>query len=368
MLPANLRYWLFDVLSVQTMRYVTAVPRRKATGLMREVYDMIAEDFFRNGSLTSRSKVPQLMAAIWTAGRESMLVPDKVDRTTKDAVSAVLSQINDWPYCGDMLISLVYAAGEDEAARNILREENLAHVDEELHQRLEWVRAVVGSCDTPIPQTPFTAEQLPEVIATIMAMSDINRYSHVVMDGSPVQAPFGLQPLKAIALWLFAGELRPTRNLTLEPGRALALLPPAELPDDMQWAAGNPRIADAMARYARVVEHEGAKVIPSNVQQVIRDSLTAWQGEEMPLDPGWADADVAGLSTADRVIAKLAIVLAKAPYRVTEGMVAELTVGGEDEERLVRILAWSSFTAARRVAQLIDRRVAEQRAPRLVAA
>ena len=54
-----------------------------------------------------------------------MLVPDKVDRTTKDAVCAVLSQINDCPYCGDMLISLVYAAGANEEARNILREENL---------------------------------------------------------------------------------------------------------------------------------------------------------------------------------------------------------------------------------------------------
>ena len=116
MLPATFRYWLFDTLSVQTMRYVSAVPNRKANGLTGEVYQMIREDFFKNGSLTSRSKVPEVMAAIWTLGREAMLVEDRVDRTTKDAISAVLSQRNDCPYCEDMLISLVHAGGEHDAA------------------------------------------------------------------------------------------------------------------------------------------------------------------------------------------------------------------------------------------------------------
>ena len=59
------------------------------------------------------------MAAIWTAGRESMLVDDRLDRTTKEAMNAVLSQVNDCPYCGDMLISLVHAGGQHEAASNI---------------------------------------------------------------------------------------------------------------------------------------------------------------------------------------------------------------------------------------------------------
>ena len=47
MLPSNLRYWLFDRMSVKTMRYVTAVPNRKATGLTKQVYDMIEQDFFQ---------------------------------------------------------------------------------------------------------------------------------------------------------------------------------------------------------------------------------------------------------------------------------------------------------------------------------
>jgi AhpD family alkylhydroperoxidase len=358
MLPARLRYWLFDTLSVQTMRYVSAVPTRRAKGLTKAVYDMIREDFFKNGSLTSRSKVPELMAAIWTGGRESMLVADKVDRTTKDAVSAVLSQINDCPYCEDMLISLVHAGGDHEAANDIFVGDSFDASDELLRKRLEWVRAIATDCRHEPEETPFTAEQLPEVIGTLMGMSDINRFSHVVMEDSPVPAPFGLRAVKALALRMFGRELEVTRSVPLVPGRALGLLPPAELPDDMLWALPNPRIADAVARWAAAVEKEGAKVISPPVRQVVTRELHGWRGEQMPLDGSWIDSAVTGLSGEDRAIARLAIMIAKASYRVTDKMVADVLGEKRDEERLIRILAWSSFTAARNFARIVAERIA----------
>jgi len=238
MLPSKLRFWLFDTLSVKTMRYVSAVPTRQAEGLTKKVYDMIRDDFFKNGSLTSRSKVPELMAAIWTGGREAMLVEDKVDRTTKDAISAVLSQLNDCPYCEDMLVSLVHAGGKHEAAGDIFAQNALPTTDVGLRESLEWVRAISAPGNTDIPPTPFTNDQLPEVFGTLMGMSDINRFSHVVMENSPVNAPFGLRTLKALVLRLFGSELEVTRRLALEPGRALPLLPPADLPE--AWGGPSP--------------------------------------------------------------------------------------------------------------------------------
>lgn len=363
MLPSKLRYWLFDTLSVQTMRYVSAVPSRKAGGLTKAVYDMIRDDFFRNGSLTSRSKVPELMAAIWTAGRESMLVTDKVDRTTKDAITAVLSQINDCPYCEDMLISLVHAGGEHEAANDIFAQKDFDAAGDILRRRLEWVRAMATSHDGEIPRTPFTAEQMPEVIATLMAMSDINRFSHVVMEDSPVSAPFGLKRVKAWALRLFGSELTVTRRLPLVPGRSLDLLPPAELPADMQWAEPNPRIADAVSRYAAAVEREGAKVISRRVQEAVIRSLDAWNGEAMPLDSRWIDADVRSLNGDEEAIARLAVVVAKASYRVTDKMVNDVLGTHRDQERFIRILAWSSFNAARRFARILAQRAGSAESP-----
>ena len=169
-------------------------------------------------------------------------------------MNAVLSQVNDCPYCGEMLISLVHAGGRHEAASNIFSESEAAITDNTLRARLAWVKSVASAGREKHPLTPFTAEELPEAIAALMAMSDINRFSHVVMDGSPVSAPFGLQGVKAAALRLFGGELKATHVERLTPGRALSLLPPAPLPADMRWATPNPRIADALARWTRVVE------------------------------------------------------------------------------------------------------------------
>jgi AhpD family alkylhydroperoxidase len=353
MLPRRLRFWLFETLSLKTMRYVHAIPRRTATGLVAQVYEMIEEDFFINGSLTSRSKVPRLMAGIWTAGRESILVDDRLDRTTKEAMNAALSQVNDCPYCGDMLISLVHAGGKHEAASCIFAE-NEAHIaNSTLGKRLSWVKSVATpgtKMDTPVP---FTAEQLPEAIAALMAMSDINRFSHVVMDGSPVSAPLGLQSVKAAALRLFGGELRATHGNPLTSGRALQLLPPAPLPTDMQWAAPNPRIADALARWAAVVELEASCVVSTEVQELVVRNLHHWDGELMPLSRSWVDSEVAALSGQDRAIARLALVLAKAPYQLDETLVEDVLREDRCEERFIRVLAWASFSGARRFAERI---------------
>lgn len=356
MLPSNLRYWLFDTLSVKTMRYVSAVPTREATGLTKRVYDMIREDFFKNGSLTSRSRVPTLMAAIWMLGREAMLVEDKVNRTVKDAISAVLSQINDCPYCEDMLVSLVYAGGDHDAASDILAQNDLETTNAEMRECLEWLRAIATPGTQDVPSNPFTEEELPEIFGTLLGMSDINRFSHVVMEASPVNAPFGLQTIKAAALRMFGLELEVTRKLALEHGRALPLLPAAKLPADMQWAQSNPRVADALSRYAAAVEREAKGVISDDVRRVVEASLQKWQGEQMPISRSWVNADIEGLEGADQAIAKLAIVLAKAPYQVDEKMAEDVLGEDGDEERFIRILAWASFTGSRRFVQIaVDR-------------
>lgn len=363
MLPAKIRFWLFDYLSTKPMRYVSAVPTRQAEGLTREVYDMIREDFFKNGSLTSRSKVPELMAAIWTGGRESMLVEDKVDRTTKDAISAVLSQINYCPYCEDMLVSLVHAGGEHNAAQDIFKQNDLQAADALMRERLEWVRAIATPGSDDIPPTPFTAEQLPEVIGTLMGMSDINRFSHVVMEDSPVDAPFGVRTIKAALLRIFGSELKVTRQVALIHGRSLPLLPAAPLPHDMQWARPNPRIADAVSRWTAAVNREVASVVSAEVQWVVAEALDRWNGEQMPISRSWVDAEVGGLSGDELAIARLAIILAKAPYQVDEGLAEAVLQYNPDEERFIRILAWASFTAARKFAA----RIAAQSSAKIVA-
>ena len=80
----------------------------------------------------------------------------------------------------------------------------------------------------------------------------------------------------------------------------------------------------------------------------------------MSLDGEWIDKALEGLNGDDAAIARLAIVLAKASYRITEKMIADVMGEHRDEERFIRILAWSSFTAARKFAGLVAERLEEK--------
>lgn len=145
MLPRKVRERLFDSLSVMTMRYVSPVPMKKAEGLNRRVYDMVADDFFINGTITSHSKVPALMAGMWTGGREVMLVSDRLHHTIKEAMSGTLSMVNQCPYCADMLISLVNGGGEHEIASQILTGSEAKVSDSRIREILGWAKAAAAA-------------------------------------------------------------------------------------------------------------------------------------------------------------------------------------------------------------------------------
>jgi hypothetical protein len=122
---------------------------------------------------------------------------------------------------------------------------------------------------------------------------------------------------------------------------------------DMQWASANPRIADALARWAAVVERETSGVVSTNVRELVFRNLQEWSGELMPLSRSWVDSEVKALIGQDRAIARLALVLAKAPYQVDGRLVEDVLSEDRGEERFIRILSWASFSGARRFAQRI---------------
>lgn len=347
MLPKRLREDLFEKASVKTMRYVRAVPIRSATGLTKRVYEMIAEDFFVNGSLSSHSQVPELFAGTWLGGRELVVVTDRLDRKTKEAMGATLSYINNCPYCADMLVSLVHGSGDHSAASNILREEEEAVSDPLLRDRLTWVRKYMTEGAEGNSEAPFTADELPEAIGTLFALNYVNRFSHVVMDGSPVGSW-----LKDTALRLFGYELRETTERPIEPGRALDLLPPASVREELAWARPNPRIADALARWRAAVEREASRAIPPQVRDFVKASLSQWQGETMPMSRKWVDKEVEQLTGEDREIAKLILVVAKASWQFDESLLQAVMPNAVDEKRLIRILAFAAYSAANRLAHL----------------
>ena len=350
MLPQILKLSLFDRMSVKTMRHVTSIPRKEATGLVKQVYDMIADDFFINGSLTSHSKVPDLLAGVWTGGRESMLVDDHLDRTTKEAMTAVVSQLNECAYCGDMLISLVHAGKEHGAASDIFEEQEANIADESLRRKLLWMKAMITGENAERLPLPFPEAGLPEVLASILAISHINRFSHIVMDGSPVS---GSRTMKGLSLRMFGHELKSTKVKPVLPDRTAGLLPQAPLPPDMEWSTDNPRIARAMARWAAAIERESIKVAPPEVRSFVQDNLACWDGSAMPLSRSWVEDETAQLTGHDRDLARFSLIVAKSAPQIDDRVIEKVH---ENEEQFIRLLAWASFLGARRVSALAAER------------
>lgn len=357
MLPRFIRYRLFDFLSKTTMRYVEAAPRGKANPLAEEVYRQINRDFFVNGSLTSRSKVTNIFAATWMAGRETIIVDDKLDRITKEAIAATLSSVNDCPYCGDMLVSLVHAGDKHDSASAIFEGRQDDIEDSRMRELLNWVleAATPGS---PFPSNvPFTEEEMPEVLGSMMAMADINAFSHVVMDGSPVSAPLGSDKLKAIVLRIFATELGPTQAAEVPPGEGLKLVPAATLPEDMQWATGNPRIADAIGRWIAAVNREVSSAVSGKTIEFVESTLNAWDGAPPPMSRAWVEKDMIHAPEKEQHIIRLALVMSKAKYQLDDELIEQVLNDCPDQETFIRILAWCSNLSARCLVRNIARQL-----------
>jgi len=95
-------------------------------------------------------------------------------------------------------------------------------------------------------------------------------------------------------------------------------------PDCLRICSGplqNPRIADALARWTAVVERETSRVVSPEVRELVVRNLQHWDGELMPLSRSWVDSEVTMLTGQDWAIARLALVLSKAPYQVDEALV-----------------------------------------------
>jgi len=182
-----------------------------------------------------------------------------------------------------------------------------------------------------------------------MAMSHINRFSHIVMDGSPVNS-FGLRKIKEVSLRMFGNELKSTKQTPVLPDRTSDLLPPAPLPRDMTRAKGNPRIARAISRWAGAIEREAPKAVPREIMEFVKTNLSRWDGYAMPLSRSWVENETEALSGHDRDLARFALIVAKSSTQMEEELIGKVL---KSEEQFIRTLAWASFYGARRVTAVI---------------
>ena len=346
MLPSKLRNSMFDKISGVTMRkFFTPSTLTGADGLTKAVLLQSQRDFFVNGTITSHAACPPLMAGMWVGGREMALTNHHLPAWLKKAMGAALSEVNKCPYCEDMLLSLTHGANQNNVAKS-LRKNDMDLIDDELVlKRLQWTKASITRNAEELQDPPFSPDELPEALGTLIVFNYTNKISDFTMKGSPVPSS-----LRSGALKLFGIELKESSALDLEHGASLALLPEMTLPEEFHWAAANPLVADSLSRWNHVVEKEINQALSSETQQIIRENLSTWQGGQAPLSRRWIEGEVDDLQGEERDKARLVFLIAKASYQIDDEIIEQVTQHGVSEADLIRLGAWGAYMGAKTIA------------------
>ena len=350
MLPTKLKHSLFDRISAVTMRpFFHPQPYRAAGGLVKEVLAQSQGDFFINGTITCHWACPELMAGIWVGGREAVLVDDRLPAWLKIAMGASLSRANRCPYCEDMLLSLTHGAREHNVAGSLRDGRVDAVRDPLVRRRLAWAQYGARPDEAPVGDAPFDPYELPEALATLLVFGYTNRVSDYALDGSPVP-----KTGRGVSLKLFGVELRESAARRLAPGASLDLLAGGSPPVELRWAWGHPRINDALARWYHAVENAAAHVLAGGTREYVLSNLAGWNGGAPPLSRSWVEQEVQPLRGAQRDIARLLLLVAKASYQVDDGVLERVARHGVDEAGLVSLGAWAAFRGANRTVSLLS--------------
>lgn len=291
---------------------------------------------------------PDILPAYWAIFREPTF-GRRVERATKEAVAAAVSEINKCPYCVDVHTTMLLALGHPAWAMAIDSGATDDVVDSELRGVVAWARAS-RQPDAPILRhPPFPDEYAPELIGVAVAYHYINRMVSVFAVESPF--PSESSRAKPIMRRVAAAFLRRLLARKVIPGASLDLLAPAPLPVDFGWAQGDPVIADAFARAAAVFDRAGRQALPDAVRELVMDRLSAWRGDDPGLSRGWVEAAIATLPAAQRPLGQFTLLTALAPYQVDAGVVhgARTVAGPAGDYALLAAAGWASFSAARRI-------------------
>lgn len=324
------------------------------TGQVAEVYRQIDEDFGVVAEpFTLHRPVPELLAAAWITFRETIVVTEFLDREVKETIGVAISRANRCPYCVDSHAAFLHALGEAATERAVSSGRRRRKLlpgrspDPALLVFAGWAETTRSASAADLPELPYTPEQAPEAIGAAACFHYINRMVTALLGGTPL--PVASRLLRTPQLKLAARRFAAPARAFRQRGRSLALLPDAEPPEHLAWAAASPRIRGAFARLHAAVARAAEPLLEPATRERLGERLEAWRGEDPPPGTGWLDEAAAGLAPAQAAAARLALLAALAPWRVGESEVAAFRAHHPGDPALVSALAWGAYHAARRV-------------------
>jgi AhpD family alkylhydroperoxidase len=291
---------------------------------------------------------PDALRAYWAIFREPTY-GRRVNRATKEAVAAAVSASNACPYCVDVHTTTLHALGDRTPAAAIAAGQPDRIADPALRVVVAWAHASRQPQAPILRQPPFPDAHAPELVGVALAYHYVNRMVNIFAAASPF--PAASPRFKPVFRRVASPAFRSLLARQVRPGASLDLLPPAPLPDDLDWARGDPIIADAYGRAAAAFDAAGQQALPGPVRQLVAERLSIWRGEDPGLSRAWVDRATQPLPAPQRPLGRLALLAALASYQVDAQVLhhARPCPGPAGDEALVAAAAWASFAAARRI-------------------
>ena len=324
-------------------RYTTPVPKKMGSGQVAGVYAQMAEDFIlADGPLLSLSPVPDLLAATWALLREAQL-SGRAPRVDREIVATAVSQVNRCQFCTGAHTVLLHATGDDRLAEAIWKGET---PEDPVHAAVAaWARATATHGAAELIDPPFPAPLGMEYVGTALVTHFINRMTSALLDEDALAGRLQRSALiRRIAGRAYARIVRGAPA----PGASLALL--TGLPaagDTPAWGEGT-SIGFAYATL-RAAAARGGQLLGPPARDLVVTTIAGWDGAHPPLGTAWLDGPVAGLYGADRPGARLALLAALAPHRITDADVAAWRAHHGGDAELIRLLAFGAMSAVDRI-------------------
>ncbi|MEV4107817.1 carboxymuconolactone decarboxylase family protein [Nonomuraea sp. NPDC049695] len=316
-------------------RYVTPVEPQAATGRVARVYAQLADDFrmARMPVFLTLSPAPEVLAATWAMLRESLLAGGE-SRTAREVVALGVSMANRCPFCVAAHTTLLHATGDHRLAETIAAG---GTPDDPRHaELLAWARSR--------RRTPETG---PEIVGTALTFHFVNRIASALLTENLL--PANLQKSRLVRSVGGRAMSRAVRT-RLPSGASLPLV--ADLPalPEPAWGAGT--AVGAAYAALRAVARTGGELLGESARAAVTDAVAAWDGEHPPMGGAWLDGPLADVPAGERPGTRLALLVALAPYRVTDADVAAWR-GSRTDEDLVRLCAFAAASAMERMETLI---------------
>lgn len=313
------------------IRYVTPVDARGADGLVAEVYSQAKRELGAIGApFQMLSPAPELLAAMWSLLRESLMVGGPEERLAKEVVATAIAVRNGCRFCTDAHAVLLHALGESALAEG-LRAGSPPKA---------WAPLAEWAVD-PGPEGPFSASAAPRFIGTALVFEFITRLVQVLAYNESPHPVTATKLGRSVA----SRTLRAAVAADLEPGLSLALL--EDRPGwarglkvrEPGWAAGSP--VGLAYGTLRAYASSGTGLLSGDAAEAVARTIGV---REDAVGAGLPElVDGGGLEPGAALGARLAVAAALAPAAVNETHVGAWRGGEHSDHCVVHLLAYGTM-------------------------